>query len=57
MLWTCKTQCALHKIMISIKKRTDFLVTQEQKLGARDLHAQLEHSLELEVFVTALPGC
>ena len=43
--------------MISIKKRTDLLVTQEQKLGARNLHAQLEHSLELEVLVKALPGC
>ena len=31
------------------------LVTREQILGARDLHAQLEHSFELEVLVTALP--
>ena len=38
--------------MISIKK-----VTWEQKLGARDLYTQLEHSLELEVLVIALPVC
>ena len=41
-LWTCEIQCAQH--MISMKKK-DFLVAREQKLGATDHRALLEHSL------------